>query len=83
MSRQLVTGPPAPARERHTLRLDGRLVLEPGREVTVTRLGRCSYTGYVNTDGSVDVYDNRGRCRSVMPDRVTKVHRTLKLRKDA
>lgn len=80
MSRTLVTGPPAPPRERHTLRLDGRLVLEPGREVTVTRIGRCSFTGEVNADGSLNVYDAAHRCRSVMPERVTKVHRTIKLR---
>jgi hypothetical protein len=64
------------------LRLEGRLVLEPGREVTVRGIGRCAYHGRTNADGSLDVFDAAGRCRSVMPERVTKVHRTTKLRKD-
>lgn len=76
---RLRTGPPAPPRELHTLNLDGLLLLTPDREVTVKGLGRCRYTGHVNPDGSLNVYTRRG-CRSVMPERVTTVHRTIKLR---
>lgn len=76
---RLRTGPPAPPRTLHTLDLNGHLSLTPGREVTVRGIGRCRYTGHLNPDGSIDVYGRQG-CRSVMPERVTTVHRTIKLR---
>lgn len=79
---KLTTAEPAPqAPEPVTLDLDGRLTLTPGREVTVRGLGRCTYHGRTNPDGSLDVWTARG-CRSVMPDRVTKVHRTIKLKEN-
>lgn len=78
---RLRTGPAAPARALHTLNLNGHLTLSPGRECTVKGLGRCRYSGHVNADGSIDVYEaTAGACRSVMPQRVTTVHRTRKLR---
>lgn len=59
--------------------------LRPGAEVTVRGIGRCRVRGPVLDDAGalshVDVYDPRnGGLRSVLPERVLRVHRLSKLR---
>lgn len=72
------TTPTPPADTGTVVHVDGHHPLRPGDEVTIRGLGRARYLGHVNPDGSIDVH--RRGCRSVMPDRVTTVHRKDKLR---
>lgn len=62
-----------------TIRVEGRLPLRPDDEVTISGIGRCRYSGKTNSDGSIDVF-HKGKVRSVMPNRITTVHRKDKLR---
>lgn len=67
------------------VRLDGRLPLRKGDELTVRGIGRCRFAfATLGQDGDVlwlDVFEQRcGNQRCVAPSAVTKVHRTTKLR---
>jgi hypothetical protein len=75
---QIIRGTPGPPPILQTIRLEGRLPLRPGDEVTIADLGRARYGGKVNSDGSIDVF--RRGWRSVMPDRIRTVHRKPKIR---
>ena len=77
--------PIASREEAVDLHLPGLLVLTPGRECTIRGLGRCRYlTAALDADGAPEwltVIDAKRRSfRAATPDRVTKVHRTVKMR---
>lgn len=67
--------------------LPGLLRLVAERECTIKGLGRCRYkSAMLNEDGTVAwvnvIEAKRLASRSVTPDRITKVHSTIKMRGD-
>lgn len=67
------------------VKLEGHFPLRPGDEVTVAGLGRCRYRGEVKYDDAgavawLNVYDKNKACRSILPAKITTVHRKEKLR---
>jgi hypothetical protein len=76
------TAPPPSPVEGQVVRIEGRAPLTPGGEVTVKGIGRCTFTGVVNSDGSIEVLDGKRKAfRSAPLSRVQTVHtRTEKLR---
>lgn len=70
------------------LNLPGLLRLVADRECTVRGLGRCRYKdAMLNADGTVawvNIIEGRaGAWRTVIPERITKVHTTIKMRSEA
>lgn len=84
--------PPLPRSDGRTettegVTLPGLLALAPGRECTVEGLGRCRYhSAVLDPDGTVawlTVIDAKRRSfRTATPERVTTVHRTVKMRSE-
>lgn len=78
---------PEPKERPEVLNLPGLLRLVPERECTVRGIGRCRYkTARLADDGTpewVTVIDPKtGASRSVVAERITKVHSTVKLRSE-